>query len=217
MKKEALPGCLEKLNLASIQTSAGFRTGNWLLFSGLVRLQILIYCIYRISNLWRGLKMTFPSHLPSNLIELDRICHEDWDKLPKIPKVNKCDISEYSIIDKDMFNCIFQTISVKWRNVHIVLFGIIVKKRKEKQKKRDKEKIIAKHGRERYSPNRNSLMFLWYIIKKLKVQGGAILILPAVLSYFNPKCVCGYFFTPSPAIIRAAITCCFSGSSLLLL
>lgn len=36
-----------------------------------------------IKHLWRDLKMSVHSCLPSNLMELERTCHEEWDKLPK--------------------------------------------------------------------------------------------------------------------------------------
>ena len=39
-----------------------------------------------IEHLWRDLKMAVHRRSPSNLMELERICKEEWEKLPK----NKC-------------------------------------------------------------------------------------------------------------------------------
>ena len=36
-----------------------------------------------IKHLWRDLKITVQRHSPSNLTELERICREEWEKLPK--------------------------------------------------------------------------------------------------------------------------------------
>ena len=36
-----------------------------------------------IEHLWRYLKIAVQQHSPSNLTELDRICREEWEKLPK--------------------------------------------------------------------------------------------------------------------------------------
>jgi hypothetical protein len=36
-----------------------------------------------IEHLWRALKIALQQHSPSNLTELERICREDWEKLPK--------------------------------------------------------------------------------------------------------------------------------------
>ncbi|KAK1801575.1 hypothetical protein P4O66_004535 [Electrophorus voltai] len=36
-----------------------------------------------IEHLWRDLKMAVPRHSPSNLMELERFCKEEWEKLPK--------------------------------------------------------------------------------------------------------------------------------------
>ena len=36
-----------------------------------------------IVHLWRGLKIAVQRHSPSNLTELERICREEWEKLPK--------------------------------------------------------------------------------------------------------------------------------------
>jgi hypothetical protein len=36
-----------------------------------------------IEHLWRDLKMAAQQRSPSNLIELERICREEWEKLPK--------------------------------------------------------------------------------------------------------------------------------------
>ena len=35
-----------------------------------------------IEHLWRDLKMAVQQRSPSNLIELKRICREEWEKLP---------------------------------------------------------------------------------------------------------------------------------------
>ena len=34
-------------------------------------------------HLWRDLKIAVQRHSPSNLTELERICKEEWEKLPK--------------------------------------------------------------------------------------------------------------------------------------
>ena len=36
-----------------------------------------------IQHLWRDLKIAVQRHSPSNLTELERICREEWEKLPK--------------------------------------------------------------------------------------------------------------------------------------
>ena len=36
-----------------------------------------------IENLWRDLKIAVQQRSPSNLTELERICREEWEKLPK--------------------------------------------------------------------------------------------------------------------------------------
>ena len=36
-----------------------------------------------IEHLWRDLKITVQQCSPSNLTELERICREEWEKLPK--------------------------------------------------------------------------------------------------------------------------------------
>jgi hypothetical protein len=36
-----------------------------------------------IEHLWRDLKIAVQEHSPSNLTELDRICGEEWENLPK--------------------------------------------------------------------------------------------------------------------------------------
>jgi hypothetical protein len=36
-----------------------------------------------IEHLWRDLKIAVQQRSPSNLTELERICREEWDKLPK--------------------------------------------------------------------------------------------------------------------------------------
>ncbi|KAK1784674.1 hypothetical protein P4O66_003356 [Electrophorus voltai] len=36
-----------------------------------------------IEHLWRDLKMAVPQCSPSNLMELERFCKEEWEKLPK--------------------------------------------------------------------------------------------------------------------------------------
>uniref|UniRef100_A0A4W5KU51 Tc1-like transposase DDE domain-containing protein n=1 Tax=Hucho hucho TaxID=62062 RepID=A0A4W5KU51_9TELE len=36
-----------------------------------------------ISHLWRDLKIAVQRRSPSNLTELERICQEQWEKLPK--------------------------------------------------------------------------------------------------------------------------------------
>ena len=36
-----------------------------------------------IEHLWRDLKIAVPQCSPSNLAELERICSEEWEKLPK--------------------------------------------------------------------------------------------------------------------------------------
>jgi hypothetical protein len=36
-----------------------------------------------IKHLWRDLKIAVQQHSPSNLTELERICREEWKKLPK--------------------------------------------------------------------------------------------------------------------------------------
>jgi transposase len=36
-----------------------------------------------IEHLWRDLKIAVQRRSPSNLTELERICREEWDKLPK--------------------------------------------------------------------------------------------------------------------------------------
>uniref|UniRef100_A0AAQ4QG94 Tc1-like transposase DDE domain-containing protein n=1 Tax=Gasterosteus aculeatus aculeatus TaxID=481459 RepID=A0AAQ4QG94_GASAC len=40
----------------------------------------------RIEHLWRDLKMAVHRHSPSNLMELERFCKEEWEKLPR----NRC-------------------------------------------------------------------------------------------------------------------------------
>ncbi len=35
-----------------------------------------------IENLWRALKVRVAKHLPGNLNDLERICKEEWDKIP---------------------------------------------------------------------------------------------------------------------------------------
>jgi hypothetical protein len=37
----------------------------------------------QIKHLWRDLKITVQRHSPSNLSELERICREEYEKLPK--------------------------------------------------------------------------------------------------------------------------------------
>jgi hypothetical protein len=36
-----------------------------------------------IKHLWRDLTTAVQQHSPSNLTELERICREEWEKLPK--------------------------------------------------------------------------------------------------------------------------------------
>jgi hypothetical protein len=36
-----------------------------------------------LKHLWRDLKIAVQRHSPSNLTELERICREEWEKLPK--------------------------------------------------------------------------------------------------------------------------------------
>jgi hypothetical protein len=36
-----------------------------------------------IGHLWRDLKIGVQQRSPSNLTELERICREEWEKLPK--------------------------------------------------------------------------------------------------------------------------------------
>ena len=36
-----------------------------------------------IEHHWRGLKIAVQQHSPSNLTELERICRDEWEKLPK--------------------------------------------------------------------------------------------------------------------------------------
>jgi len=36
-----------------------------------------------IEHLWRDLKMAVHQRLPSNLAELERICKEEWQRIPK--------------------------------------------------------------------------------------------------------------------------------------
>jgi hypothetical protein len=36
-----------------------------------------------IEHLWRDLKIAVQRRFPSNLIELERICRKEWEKLPK--------------------------------------------------------------------------------------------------------------------------------------
>jgi transposase len=36
-----------------------------------------------IEHLWRDLKIAMQQRSPSNLTELERICREEWQKLPK--------------------------------------------------------------------------------------------------------------------------------------
>jgi transposase len=36
-----------------------------------------------IEHLWRGLKIAVQQRSPSNLTEIERICREEWEKLPK--------------------------------------------------------------------------------------------------------------------------------------
>ena len=36
-----------------------------------------------IEHLWRDLKIAVQRRFPSNLTELERICREEWEKLPK--------------------------------------------------------------------------------------------------------------------------------------
>jgi hypothetical protein len=36
-----------------------------------------------IKNLWRDVKIAVQRRSPSNLAELERICREEWEKLPK--------------------------------------------------------------------------------------------------------------------------------------
>jgi transposase len=37
----------------------------------------------QIEHLWRDLKIVVLRRSPSNLTELERICREEWEKLPK--------------------------------------------------------------------------------------------------------------------------------------
>ncbi len=37
-----------------------------------------------IENLWRELKVRVAKHQPRNLNDLERICKEEWDKIPQI-------------------------------------------------------------------------------------------------------------------------------------
>ena len=36
-----------------------------------------------IENLWKDLKIAVHRHSPSNLTELEKICKEEWEKIPK--------------------------------------------------------------------------------------------------------------------------------------
>ena len=38
-----------------------------------------------IENLWKDLKIAVHQHSPSNLTELEQICKEEWEKIPKSP------------------------------------------------------------------------------------------------------------------------------------
>ncbi len=38
--------------------------------------------LHPIENLWRGLKVRVSKHQPRNLNDLERICKEEWDKIP---------------------------------------------------------------------------------------------------------------------------------------
>jgi hypothetical protein len=37
-----------------------------------------------IEHFWRDLKIAVQRHSPSNLKELEKICREEWEKLPKL-------------------------------------------------------------------------------------------------------------------------------------
>ena len=63
-------------------------TLEWLSQSGSAKAQTL----NPIEHLWRDLRVAVHRRIPSNLIELHKICHEEWDKLPKSRCVKLVDL-----------------------------------------------------------------------------------------------------------------------------
>ena len=74
-----------------------------------------------IEHLWRDLKMAVQRRSPSNLTELERICREEWKKLPKYrcaklvasyPRrleaviAAKGDLLFYFILDRNVFSAL---------------------------------------------------------------------------------------------------------------
>ncbi len=55
-----------------------------------------------IEHLWRDLKMAVHQRLPSNLTELERICKEQWQRIPK----SRCEKLVASIFPKKTHGCI---------------------------------------------------------------------------------------------------------------
>ncbi len=53
-----------------------------------------------IEHLWRDLKMAVHQRLPSNLTELERICKEEWQRIPK----SRCEKLVASFPKKSFFN-----------------------------------------------------------------------------------------------------------------
>jgi hypothetical protein len=61
-------------------------TQEWLWDKSLHVLEWPSQSLDPIKHLWRDLKIAVQRRSPSNLTELERICREEWEKLPK----NKC-------------------------------------------------------------------------------------------------------------------------------
>ena len=70
------------LSTQPTQCSSAFSTSLCMSLSGPVKAMDL----NPIKHLWRDLKIAMQRRSPSNLTELERICREEWEKLPK----NRC-------------------------------------------------------------------------------------------------------------------------------
>ena len=67
------------LSTQPTQHSSGFRSSLWMSLSGSARARTWT----RFEHLWRDLKIAVQRRSSSNLTELERICREEWEKLPK--------------------------------------------------------------------------------------------------------------------------------------
>ena len=61
-----------------------------------------------IEHLWRDLKIAVQRRSPSNLTELERICREEWEKLPKY----RCLLSKGS--ENLFLLCYYRVLCVHW-------------------------------------------------------------------------------------------------------